>query len=169
MAKFSQDELGTSNNYHEWLGQHEPFYDLNTWLSLLEFIKASNARSSVWKAWTSFLNTRESDWKAWSHALKQMLGRVFCQQEFLKILSVKITVYSLESNLINYSILNLYFTNNSWSHSLRHCAKCIPIGYISYLNFDLIVNICKRKMKSREKMTFMTVCKILEFKADMWN
>ena len=145
MPKFSQDGLGTSNNYHEWLGQHEPCYDINTWPSLLEFLKASNARSSFWKAWASILNTRESDWRARPHVLKQMLGRVFCQQEFLKIWSVKSTVYSLESNLINYSIFNLYFTNNSWSHSSRHCAKCIPIGYISYLNFNLVVNICKRK------------------------
>ena len=145
MPKFSQDGLGTSNNYHEWLGQHEPCYDINTWPSLLESLKASNARSSVWKAWASNLNARESDWKARPHVLKQMLGRVFCQQEFLKIWSVESTVYSLESNLINYSIFNLHFTNNSWSHSLRHFAKCIPIGYINYLNFDLIVNICKRK------------------------
>ena len=145
MPKFSKDRLGTSNNYHEWLGQHESCYDINIWPSLLEFLKASNARSSVWKAWASILNTRESDWKARSHVLKHMLGRVFCQQEFLKIWSVKSTVYSLESNLINYSIFNLYFTNNSWSHSSRHCAKCIPIGYISYLNFNLVVNICKRK------------------------
>ena len=138
MPKFSQDGLGTSNNYHEWLGQHEPCYDINTWPSLLEFLKASNARSSFWKAWAS-------DWRARPHVLKQMLDRVFCQQEFLKIWSVKSTLYSLESNLINYSIFNLYFTNNSWSHSSRHCAKCIPIGYISYLDFNLVVNICKRK------------------------
>ena len=145
MPKFSQDGLETPKNYHQWLGQHEPCYDINTWRSLLESLKASNARSSVWKAWASNLNARESDWKARPHVLKQMLGRVFCQQEFLKIWSVESTVYSLESNLINYSIFNLHFTNNSWSHSLRHFAKCIPIGYINYLNFDLIVNICKRK------------------------
>ena len=145
MPKFSQDGLETPKNYHQWLGQHEPCYDINTWPSLLESLKASNARSSVWKAWASNLNARESDWKARPHVLKQMLGRVFCQQEFLKIRSVESTVYSLESNLINYSIFNLHFTNNSWSHSLRHFAKCIPIGYINYLNFDLIVNICKRK------------------------
>ena len=145
MPKFSQDGLETLKNYHQWLGQHEPCYDINTWPSLLESLKASNARSSVWKAWASNLNARESDWKARPHVLKQMLGRVFCQQEFLKIWSVESTVYSLESNLINYSIFNLHFTNNSWSHSLRHFAKCIPIGYINYLNFDLIVNICKRK------------------------
>ena len=145
MPKFSQDGLETPKNYHQWLGQHEPCYDKNTWPSLLESLKASNARSSVWKAWASNLNARESDWKARPHVLKQMLGRVFCQQEFLKIWSVESTVYSLESNLINYSIFNLHFTNNSWSHSLRHFAKCIPIGYINYLNFDLIVNICKRK------------------------
>ena len=145
MPKFSPDVLGTSNNYHEWVGQHEPRYDINTWPSLLEFLKASNVRSSFWKSWASTLNTRESDWRARRHVLKQMLGRVFCQQESLKIWSVKSTVYSLGSNLINYSIFNLYFTNNSWSHSSRHCAKCIPIGYISYLNFNLVVNICKRK------------------------
>ena len=145
MPKFSQDGLETPKNYHQWLGQHEPCYDINTWPSLLESLKASNARSSVWKAWASNLNARESDWKARPHVLKQMLGRVFCQQEFLKIWSVESTVYSLESNLINYAIFNLHFTNNSWSHSLRHFAKCIPIGYINYLNFDLIVNICKRK------------------------
>ena len=145
MPKFSQDGLETPKNYHQWLGQHEPCYDINTWPSLLESLKASNARSSVWKAWASNLNARESDWKARPHVLKQMLGRVFCQQEFLKIWSVESTVYSLESNLINYSIFNLHFTNNSWSHSLWHFAKCIPIGYINYLNFDLIVNICKRK------------------------
>ena len=145
MPKFSQDGLETPKNYHQWLGQHEPCYDINTWPSLVESLKASNARSSVWKAWASNLNARESDWKARPHVLKQMLGRVFCQQEFLKIWSVESTVYSLESNLINYSIFNLHFTNNSWSHSLRHFAKCIPIGYINYLNFDLIVNICKRK------------------------
>ena len=145
MPKFSQDGSGTSNNYREWSGQHEPCYDINTCPSLLEFLKASNARSSVWKALASILNTRESDWKARWHVLKEMLGQFFCQQEFLKIWSVKSTVYSLESNLINYSIFNLYFTNNSWSHSSRHCAKCIPIGYISYLDFNLVVNICKRK------------------------
>ena len=145
MPKFSQDGSGTSNNYREWSGQHEPCYDINTCPSLLEFLKASNARSSVWKAWASILNTRESDWKARPHILKQMLAGVFCQQEFLKIWSVKSTVYSLESNLINYFIFNLHFTNNSWSYSLRHCAKCTPIGYISYLNFNLVVNICKRK------------------------
>ena len=145
--KFSHDGLGIFNDYHEWLGQHEPCYDINTWPSLLDFLQALKARLSVWKAWASILNTRESDWKARPHVLKQMLVRVFCQEEFLKIWSVKSTVYSLESNLINYSIFNLYFTNNSWSHSLRHCAKCIPIGYISYLNFDLVVNICKRKNK----------------------
>ena len=138
MPKFSQDGLGTSNNYHEWLGAAEPCYDINTWPNLLEFLKASNARSSFWEAWAS-------DWRARPHVLKQMLDRVFCQQEFLKIWSVKSTLYSLESNLINYSIFNLYFTNNSWSHSSRHCAKCIPIGYISYLDFNLVVNICKRK------------------------
>ena len=147
MPKFSQDRLGTSNNYHEWLGQHDPRYDINTWPSLLEFLKASNARSRFWKAWASVLNTRESDWRARPHVLKQMLGRVFCQQEFLKIWSVKSTVYSLESNLINYSIFNLYFINNSWSHSLRQCAKWISVGNISYLNFDLVVNICKGKNK----------------------
>ena len=147
MPKFSKDRLGTSNNYHEWLGQHESCYDINIWPSLLEFLKASNARSSVWKAWASILNTRESDWKARPHVLKHMLGRVFCQQEFLKIWSVKSTVYSLESNLINYSIFNLYFINNSWSHSLRQCAKWISVGNISYLNFDLVVNICKGKNK----------------------
>ena len=145
MPKFSQDGLGTSNNYHEWLGKHEPCYDINTWPSLLQFLKASNTRSIVWKTLASILNTRESDWKVRSHVLKQMLGRVFCQQECLKIWFVKSTVYSLESNLINYSIFNLHFTKNSWSHFLRHCAKCIPVGYISYLNFDLLVNICKRK------------------------
>ena len=145
MPKFSQDGLGTSNNYREWSGQHEPCYDINTWPSLFDFLKASKVRSSVLKAWASILNTREKVWKARLHVLKQMLGRVFCHQEFLKIWSVKSTVYSLESNLINYSIFNLYFTNNSWSHSSRHCAKCIPIGYISYLNFNLVVNICKRK------------------------
>ena len=145
MPKFSQDGLGASNNYREWLGQHESCYDINTWPRLLEFLKVSNARSSFWEAWVSILNTRESDWRARPHALRQMFGRVFCQQEFLKIWSVKSTVYSLESNLINYSIFNLYFTNNSWSHSSRHCAKCIPIGYISYLNFNLVGNICKRK------------------------
>ena len=100
MPKFSQDGLGISNNYHEWLGQHEPCYDINTWLSILNFLKASEARSSVWKAWASILNTRESDWKVRPHALKHMLGRVFCQQEFLKIWSVKSTVYSLECYLI---------------------------------------------------------------------
>ena len=152
-----------------WLGQREPCYDINTWPSILDFLKVSKARSSVWKAWASILNTRESDWKARPHVLKQIIGRVFCQQEFLKIWSVKNTVYSLESNLINYFIFNPHFTNNSWSCSLRHCAKCIPIGYISYLNFDLVVHICKKKLKRREKMTFMTACKISEFKADMWN
>ena len=116
MPKFSKDRLGTSNNYHEWLGQHESCYDINIWPSLLEFLKASNARSSVWKAWASILNTRESDWKARPHVLKQMPGRVVCQQEFLKIWSVKSTVCSLKSNLNNYSIFNLYF-NNGWSHS----------------------------------------------------
>ena len=145
MPKFSQDGLGISNNYREWLGQHEPCYDINTWLSLLDFLKASNARSSVWKARASILNIRESDWKARPHVLKQMLGQVFFQQEFLKIWSVKSTVYSLESNLIHNFFYSLHFTNNSWSYSLRHCANCIPIGYISYLNFDLIVNTCKRK------------------------
>ena len=145
MPKFSQDGLGTCNNYHEWLGQHEPYYDINTWRSLLEFRKASNAWSSFWKAWAIILNTRESDWRAPPHVLKQILGRVFCQQEFPKIWSVKSTVYSLECNLINYSVFNLYFTNNSRSHSSRHCARCIPIGYINYLNFNLVVNICKRK------------------------
>ena len=145
MPKFSQDGLGTSNNYREWVGQHEPSHDINTCPSLLEFLKASNAWSSVWKAWASILNTWESDWKARPHVLQQMLGRVFCQQELLEIWSVKIIVYSLESNLINYSIFNLHFANNSWSHSLRHCAKCILIGYTSYLNFDLVVNICKIK------------------------
>ena len=145
MPKFSQDGLGTSNNYREWLGQHELCHDINTCPSLLEFLKASNAWSSVWKAWASILNTWESDWKARPHVLQQMLGRVFCRQELLEIWSVKIIVYSLESNLINYSIFNIHFTNNSWSHSLRHCAKCILIGYTSYLNFDLVVNICKIK------------------------
>ena len=145
MPNFLKMGLGTSCNYHEWLEQHESCYDINTWPNLLEFLKASKARSSFRKAWASILNTRESDWRAWSHVLKQMLGRVFCQQEFLKIWSVKSTVCSLESNLINYSIFNLYLTNKSWSHFSRHCAKCITIGYISYLNFNLVVNICKRK------------------------
>ena len=145
MPKSSQDGLGTSNNYHEWLGRHEPCYDINTWPSLLEFLKTSNAWLNFWKAWASILNTWESDWGVRPHVLKQMFVRVFCQQQFLKIWSVKSTVFSLESNLINYSIFNLYFTNNSWSHSSRHCAKCIPIGYISYLDFNLVVNICKRK------------------------
>ena len=100
MPNFFQDGLGISNNYREWLGQHEPCYDKNTWPSLLDFLKASKAQLSVWKAWASILNTRESDWKARPHVLKQMLVRVFCQEEFLKIWSVKSTVYSLESNLI---------------------------------------------------------------------
>ena len=169
MPKFSQDRLGTSNNYHEWLGQHESCYDINIWSSLLEFRNASNAWSSVWKAWASIFNNQESDWKARPQVLKQMLVWVFCQQEFRKTWSVKSPVYSLESNLINYSIFNLHFTNNSWSHSFRHCALGIPIGCISYLNVDLVVNICKRKTKSREKMTFMTVCKISEVKANVWN
>ena len=143
-AEFFPRWVRKSNNYHEWLGQHEQCYDINTWPSLLEFpLKARNARSSFWKAWASILNTRKSAWRAWPHVLKQMLGRVFCQHEFLKIWSVKNTVYSLEFNLINSSIFNLYFTNNSWSHSSRHCAKCIKIGHISYLNFNLVVNICK--------------------------
>ena len=145
MPKFSQDGLGIYNNYREWLGQHGPCYDINTRSSLLDFLKASKARSSVWKAWASIWSTWESDWKARPHVLKQILDRVFCQQELLKIWSVKSIAYSLESNLINHFIFNLHFTNNSWSYSLRHCAKCIPIGYISYLNFDLVVNICKRK------------------------
>ena len=136
MPKFSQDGLGTSNNYHEWLGQHESCYDINTWPRLLEFLKASNARSSFWEAWASILNARESDWRVRPHALKQMLDRVFCQQEFLKIWSVKSTVYSRESNLINYFIFNPHFTNNSWSCSLRNWTKCMPVGYICYLNFD---------------------------------
>ena len=100
MQKFSQDGLGISNNYREWLGQHELCYHINTWPSLSDFIKASKAQSSVWKAWASIFNTRESYWKALPHVLKQMLGQVFCQQEFLLIWSVKSTVYSPESNLI---------------------------------------------------------------------
>ena len=109
--KFSQDGLGTSNNYRQWLGQHEPCYDINTWPSLLDFLKASKARSRFWKAWASVLNTRECDAKALPHILKQMLDR-----------PVKSAVYSLESNLINYFILiNLYFTHNRWIYSLRHC------------------------------------------------
>ena len=100
MPKFSQDGLGVSSNYREWLWQHRPCYDINTWPSLFDFLKASKPRSSVWKAWASIWNTRESDWKVRPHVLKQMLGRVFCQQEFLKIWSVKSTVYPLESNLI---------------------------------------------------------------------
>ena len=119
---FSQNGLGISNNYREWLGQHEPCYDINTWPSLLDFRKALKARLSVWKARASILNTRESDWKARPHVLKQLLVRVFCQEEFLKIWSVKSTVYSLESNLINlHLIFYLHFTNDSWSYSLRHC------------------------------------------------
>ena len=144
MPKFSQDGLGVSSNYREWLWQHRPCYDINTWPSLFDFLKALKPRSSVWKAWASIWNTRESDWKVRPHVLKQMLGRVFCQQEFLKIWSVKSIVCSLESNLIDHFIFNLHFTSNSWSYSLRHCAKCIPIVYISYLNFDLVVNTCKR-------------------------
>ena len=77
MLRFLQDGFGTSNNYHEWLGQHDPCYDINTWPNLLEFFKASNAWLSVWKAWASILNTRESDWKARSHVLKQIIGRVY--------------------------------------------------------------------------------------------
>ena len=75
--KIRNKGLGTSNNYCEWLGQHESCYDINTWPSLLEFIKSSNAWLSIWKAWASILNTRQSDWKAWPDVLKQRLCRVF--------------------------------------------------------------------------------------------
>ena len=128
MPKFSQDALGISNNYCEWLRQHEPCYN--------KYLANPFGFSKSFKGSIECL-------KSLGHYFKY-LGE-YCQQEFLKIWSVKSTVYSLESNLINYSIFNLYFTNNSWSHSSRHCAKCIPIGYISYLNFNLVVNICKRK------------------------
>ena len=47
-------------------------------------------------------------------------------------------------------------------------AKCIPIGYMSYLSVDLVVNICKGKNKKQRKND-MTVCKISEFKVDIWN
>ena len=63
--KCSQDGLWISNNYHEWLRQHGLCYDINPWWSLLDFLKAS-------KAWLSV-------WKARPHVLKQMLGQVFFQ------------------------------------------------------------------------------------------
>ena len=48
----------------------------------------------------------------------KVLGRVFHSREFMKIWSVKSTVYSLESSVIN--IFNLHFINNNFSYSLRH-------------------------------------------------
>ena len=39
-----------------------------------------------------------SVWKAQSRVLEEILGRVFCQREFLKIWSVKGAIYTLESN-----------------------------------------------------------------------
>ena len=72
-----------------------------------------------------------SVWKGRASVLKQALGRVFCSREFMKIWSVKSTIYSLQSSVIN--LFNLHFINNTYIYSLRHTTSYIPICCISYL------------------------------------
>ena len=90
---------------NNWENMGGPCYNTNTqssfpnsWWSFLFSLKASKAGSSVW-------NVRPS-------VLKQIIGRDLHETEFLKIWSVKSTLYWLKSNLIN--LFNLYFINNTW-------------------------------------------------------
>ena len=111
--------------YRCWLGQHGPCCNTNMRPSFLKTrpsfsntrpsfwfsLKASKARPSVWKA-------RLSVWKVRPCVLQQTFGRVFRYRNFMKIWSVKSTVCSLESSVIN--LFNLNFINNICSYSLRH-------------------------------------------------
>ena len=97
-------------SYRRWLGQNGPccYRNMlasfsNTWQSFWFFLKPSKARLGVWKAPSSLWDTRPS-------VLKQALGRVFCQIEFMKISSVKSTAYSLQSSVIHLLIYILSAT-----------------------------------------------------------
>ena len=82
----------------------------------------------------------------------QALGRVFRYRDFMKIWSVKTTVYSLEPSVIN--LFNLYFINNTCTYSLRNWASYIPICYLSYLckiTKSWFNNQCLKKKKKAEK------------------
>ena len=113
----------------------------------------SNSWSSFWFSLKASKAQRASNWKTRPGVLKQILGRVFCQREFLKTWSGKSTIYSLKYNLI---ISNLHFRlvsiasiaveTISWSTRAFPSELVTLVTYTKYLNpDDLIIDIWKKK------------------------
>ena len=114
--------------YCDWLGRHGPSCNANTQSSFLNtrptFSNAwssfSDSLPSFWfslkasKTWPSVWKAQLNVWNAWPRVLRQVLGRMFRQKEFIKTWSVKSTGL-VESSVIK--LFNLHFINNTCSYS----------------------------------------------------
>ena len=99
--------------YRPWLGQHGPCYDthmIELFEHLTELFKLSAKLLIFSKGFKS-----SAKW------FKTNTQQSVLLKKFMKIKTVESKFFSL------------HFTNSTWSYSLRHYAKYISVGYISYL------------------------------------